>query len=467
MNDNSASDAAGAAGERFLTTLLGNLPGMAYRFANDGHWTTEYASEGTLALTGWRPAELVGNPDRTIFDLVRPEDIEPGYAKIKAALAERRPYQLTYRLITRDGQVKWVFEQGQGVFNERGEVEAVEGFISDITVQKEAQIALARSERNVRSIFENAIFGIFQSTPDGRFRTLNPEAARIIGYSDPQEALDDIQDIAADVYVDPAERRRFLDTIRRDGQVSEWRSEVRHRDGSIIRVVEKSRGVFGADGELKYIEGTIKDVTEELAARSALRESELRALRLQLKPHFLFNTLNTIAMMIRVGDTAKARQMAAMLGEMFRYVLEHEGVETVSLKRELEFCDLYLKVQQYRFEDRLEIERDVDASVLACPVLTLMLQPIAENAIKFGVASVPGRCRVTVAARRREDMLEVELSNDLAPAAGASVAGHGVGVANTRARLDELYGGRAGFRLVPENGRMRAVLSVPITEDGP
>lgn len=465
-------------GERYLSTLLGNLPGMAYRFANDGHWTMEYVSEGALTLTGWRPADLIGNRKRTIFDIAHPDDVEPGYAKVKAALAERRPYLLTYRLVTRDGRVKWVFEQGQGVFGQDGEVEAVEGFISDITLQKEAQVALAKSERNYRSIFDNAIFGIFQSMPDGRFLNLNPAAAQIIGYTDPDEALYSINNIATDVYVDPRQREKFLDDIRRDGRVSEWMSKVRRRDGAVMWVVENSRGVFDSEGELLYIEGTVKDVTEEMAAREALYESEnratelrarladaqLRALKLQLNPHFLFNVLNTVAMMIRVDETEKAQQTVVLLGEMFRYILEFEGEDTVTVEQELSFCELFLSVQQFRFEDRLKIDLRVEDATRGIRVPTLILQPIAENAIKHGVAKVTGQCRVEVTTRIEGDFLAIETSNDARTLDNDTVAGHGIGLTNTRARLRELYGDRASFTLASEGGRVRALLSIPITE---
>jgi PAS domain S-box-containing protein len=465
--------------ERFFSTLLKNLPGMAYRFANDGRWSMEYVSEGALNLTGWRPEELVGAHGRTIFNLAHPDDVMGGYEKVKAALAEQRPYLLTYRLIARDGRIKWVFEQGQGVFDATGAVEAVEGFISDITLQKEAQMALRKSEHTYRSIFENAVFGIFQSLPDGRFLTMNAPAARIIGYDDPDEAIYNINNIATDIYVDPEDRRRYLDAIRRDGQVSEWMSDIRHRDGRIVSIVENSRGVFDSEGELIYIEGTVKDITGEMAARAALHMSErraselraqladaqLRALRLQLKPHFLFNVLNTVAMMIRVGETDKAQRMATLLGEMFRSVLEFEGEETVTLEQELKFCELYLNVQQYRFEDRLAVRREVDDDTLGIRVPTLMLQPIAENSITHGVAKVSGPCRVDIRARRKDNTLMVEISNDTTEQASDATDGHGIGVTNTRARLRELYGEEAKFDLVKVGRRMRAIVSLPIAEN--
>lgn len=464
----------------YLSTLLRNLPGMAYRFANDGQWTIEYASEGALELTGWQPEELINNPDRTIFQLAHAEDVERGYAKVRAALAEKSSYQLTYRITTRDGQVKWVFEQGQGVFDENDEVQAVEGFISDVTSRKEAQEALRKSERQFRSIFENAIFGIFQSTPEGKFLILNPVAAQIVGYSDPNEAMERINDIGTDLYVDPAQRKKFLDAIRREGCVPEWISRVRRRDGSITWVTEKSRGVFGSNGELRYIEGTVRDITEEMAARSALQDSEvraselraqlanaqLRALRLQLKPHFLFNILNTVSMMIRVGDTDKAQQIVTLLGELFRNILEFEGEQTITLEQELKFCELYLQLQRFRFEDRLEIRREVDDEALNVRVPTLLLQPIAENAIVHGVAEMSGKNLVVICGRIDGSQLILEFSNDTRSSEADEIAGHGIGLTNTRTRLRDLYGERAGFELVRSEGRVRAILTLPLKPNG-
>jgi LytS/YehU family sensor histidine kinase len=169
-------------------------------------------------------------------------------------------------------------------------------------------------------------------------------------------------------------------------------------------------------------------------------------------------------MMIRIGESGKAQRMAAMLGEMFRHVLELEGADTITLKRELEFCDLYLSVQQYRFEDRLAVDWDIDTRVLDYPVPTLMLQPVAENAVKFGVSRTTGPCRVAVKAGCEGDRLVVEISNDIPSDFRGTRAGHGIGITNTHARLNEIYGDRASFRLVPDNGCMRAILSVPITE---
>lgn len=459
-----------------LATLLRNLPGMAYRFVNDGHWTVEYASEGAVDLTGWRPDQLVGHRERTIFNLAHPDDIEQSYGTVKAALAGHRPYQLTYRLTTRDGRTKWVWEQGQGIFDGKGKVEAVEGFITDITEQKEAQLALKRSERRFRSIFENAIFGIYQSTPDGRFLIMNPASARILGYDNPEEAVSNINDIATDMYLDPAERDQFLEAIHREGQIPEWISRIRRRDGSVIWVMERSRGIFDAKGGLRYVEGTVRDITGEMAARSALQDVEVRAselraqladarlhaLRLQLNPHFLFNVLNTIGMMIRAEDSDRAQRMIALLGEMFRFVLERENEQTIAFEQEMQFVDLYLALQQFRFESRLRIHRRIDDAVLPLKIPTLILQPIIENAVTHGITGSSGPYRVGVEARRDGGTLVIEISNDAGSGDEPESRGHGIGLANTRRRLRELYGERAELALARQGSRMLALLTLPI-----
>jgi len=117
---------------RTLSTLISNLPGMAYRCLNDAHWTMEFVSEGSLALTGYSPAELKGNRALAYGDLIHPEDKSLVRNSVQAALDEHRPFEIKYRLVTPQAE-KWVWERGQGIYNDRGEVVALEGFITDIS----------------------------------------------------------------------------------------------------------------------------------------------------------------------------------------------------------------------------------------------------------------------------------------------------------------------------------------------
>ncbi len=136
--------------ERMLSTLMHNLPGMAYRCNNNWHWTMDFVSDGCKALTGYAPAELVANARVAYGDLVHPDDRQMVWERVQAALVERVPFQFIYRIHTVSGQEKWVWEQGMGVFWEDGTLLALEGFITDITTHKQTEAALRDSEARIR-----------------------------------------------------------------------------------------------------------------------------------------------------------------------------------------------------------------------------------------------------------------------------------------------------------------------------
>lgn len=129
-----------------LTALLDNLPGVVYRCKNDEHWTMEFLSSGCYALTGYQPEELIGNQEITFAELIHQDDQQVVWESVQEALQERESFQITYRIKTASGHEKWVWEQGSGIFSDQGELEAIEGFISDITEFKETEALLRESE---------------------------------------------------------------------------------------------------------------------------------------------------------------------------------------------------------------------------------------------------------------------------------------------------------------------------------
>jgi PAS domain S-box-containing protein len=131
---------------RMLSTLLRNLPGMAYRCANDPDWTLEFISDGCVELTGYAPQDLVGNAAASYGGLIHPEDRETVWNDVQRALETREAFRLVYRITTRDGAVKWVWEQGRGVYSESG-LEALEGFITDVTESKQLQEQLRHAQK--------------------------------------------------------------------------------------------------------------------------------------------------------------------------------------------------------------------------------------------------------------------------------------------------------------------------------
>jgi signal transduction histidine kinase len=196
-----------------------------------------------------------------------------------------------------------------------------------------------------------------------------------------------------------------------------------------------------------------------LAAR--LAHAELQALKSQLHPHFLFNALNTISALMH-RDVKAADRMLVRLSELLRAALDHTSEQEVMLAEELNFLESYLEIEQTRLAERLTVEVDVPPNVLDAIVPHMILQPLVENAIRHGVAprAVPGT--VTIRARGRRDMLDLEVSDDGPGMPADRSPNGGLGLANTRARLHQFYG--ENFTFEPRNraeGGFRVSLSIP------
>lgn len=193
----------------------------------------------------------------------------------------------------------------------------------------------------------------------------------------------------------------------------------------------------------------------ELAARSAtlegqLARAQLDALRSQLRPHFLFNTLNAISV-LTLEDAARARHMVVRLGSLLRRSLDEDEHE-VPLRQELLFLDDYLDIQRARFGDRLTVTLDVDAAAAEARVPVLLLQPLVENAIEHGWPEKDATTAIALRATRSDGMLRLSVE-DNGPGAGESgQVREGIGLSNTRERLRRLYGDRAAMRLGAAHG---------------
>lgn len=198
----------------------------------------------------------------------------------------------------------------------------------------------------------------------------------------------------------------------------------------------------------------------QLEAR--LAQSQLQVLKMQLHPHFLFNTLHSISALMH-EDVEAADRMMARLSDLLRMTLERAGSQEVPLREELDFLNLYLEIQQTRFGERLMVERDIAAETLDARVPNLILQPLVENAIRHGISSRAAGGRITIRARREEAVLRLEVEDD-GPGMDSGrldANGQGLGLANTRARLEQLCGKahRLDLENVPSGGlRVRLVI---------
>ncbi len=174
--------------QRSYATLLANLPGMAYRCQNNRDWTMEFVSDGCLELTGYWPSDLLHDRKVAYADLILPDDADAVWNDVQTAVSKRRPFQLVYRIKTAEGEVKWVWEQGRGVFSDGGDLLALEGFITDITAQKLAQEALRRERDRAQMYLEEAGVLIVAIDQDQKVTLLNKIACGILGY-DSKEAV--------------------------------------------------------------------------------------------------------------------------------------------------------------------------------------------------------------------------------------------------------------------------------------
>lgn len=197
--------------------------------------------------------------------------------------------------------------------------------------------------------------------------------------------------------------------------------------------------------------------------QTQLAQAQLQALRMQLQPHFLFNTLNAISA-LALADPLQARLMIARLSDLLRLTLEEHHAAEIPLAREMEFLRCYLEIQQVRFQDRLSTQLEVADDTLRAAVPSMILQPLVENALRHGLLAKPTPGRLRIASRREGDELHLHVDDDgLGLPPGGALEGLGLG--NTRARLQVLFGVAASLALnANAEGGTRVELRLPYRE---
>lgn len=201
---------------------------------------------------------------------------------------------------------------------------------------------------------------------------------------------------------------------------------------------------------IKYYR-VFQEVRESALKSAAMaHEAQLKMLRYQLNPHFLFNTLNAISTLILERETELANRMVMRLSSFLRYSLDNDPMQKITLRQELAALQLYLDIEKVRFEDRLNLELDIDAEAENALIPSLLLQPLIENAVKYGIARSEEGGNLSIAAKVFAGDLLLQLSDDgpgVELVDGEIPDAKGVGLRNTRERLVELYGNQHSFRL--------------------
>lgn len=222
--------------------------------------------------------------------------------------------------------------------------------------------------------------------------------------------------------------------------------------------------VLVADQALAYQRRYREAALAKAQLEARLVEAQLDALKQQLHPHFLFNTINAITVLMRKGESASAIRMLGGLSDLLRRSLSSLHVERVAFDTELDFIDRYLEIQTMRFPDRLRVTMEIADDARQASFPSMLLQPIVENAIEHGIAPRVGGGRITIAARVVDRTLRVEVCDDGVGLDSPGTPGHGVGLTNVRKRLAQLYPGTHAFRLEPANPGCRAILELPYEE---
>jgi len=205
-------------------------------------------------------------------------------------------------------------------------------------------------------------------------------------------------------------------------------------------------------------------VAERRAAQyaRAAQQAELRSLRYQVNPHFLFNTLNSLSSLVMTGQAAQAEAMIMNLSTFYRTSLSGDPLEDVTLEEEVRLQRLYLDIEAIRFPDRLRTRFDIPESLKQACVPGLILQPLVENAIKYGVSRASRPVTIAIAARSENGRLVVTVSDTGNPIAGDADSGSGIGLANVRDRLAARFGAEASMEwLAPEDGGFVVRLILP------
>jgi two-component system, LytTR family, sensor histidine kinase AlgZ len=199
----------------------------------------------------------------------------------------------------------------------------------------------------------------------------------------------------------------------------------------------------------------------EMEVKVLAREAELKALKAQLDPHFLFNSLNSISSLCG-SNPSSARTLTTLLAEYLRKSLRFGSAESITLSEELELASSYLAIERIRFGPRLEIEQQIDESVRGYRLPPLLLQPLVENAVTHGIGNLIEGGVVQIAANRDDTHVRISVENRCDPDRPSSRRGEGIGLANTKRRVATFYGDGARVEVLNEPERFRVALALPL-----
>jgi LytS/YehU family sensor histidine kinase len=242
-----------------------------------------------------------------------------------------------------------------------------------------------------------------------------------------------------------------------------FRFSVQQQGGNVAIIEQRAPALFVA-GALLYLLAVafhylLVAIERSVEVRTLAREAELKLLKAQLDPHFLFNSLNSISSLCG-SNPASARTLTTLLAEYLRKSLRTGSAESITLSEELELASSYLAIERIRFGPRLELAQEIDESVRGFRVPPLLLQPLVENAVKHGIGQLLEGGTLQIAAVRDGGQVRISVDNSCDPDR-VPQQGENIGLANTRRRVEMFYGPAARMEILNESTRFRVALVLP------
>ena len=259
--------------QRVMSTLLSNLQGMAYRCRNDRTWTMEFVSQGSRSLTGYAPQDLIDNKRIAYNEIIHPTDRQAVADEVDTALAANKPFELTYRIITLDGQTKWVWEQGRGIQRD-GALEFIEGYITDITELKQTEKALAYEQSLLRALMDNTPDHIYFKDIHSRFIRVSRSHIEKFGIDDPEQAVGKTD---FDFFAEEQAQKFYNEEqeIMRTGRPMVGVEELETRPSRDSTWVSTTKiPLCDQSGSILGTFGISRDITERKQSEEALRQNE-------------------------------------------------------------------------------------------------------------------------------------------------------------------------------------------------
>jgi PAS domain S-box-containing protein len=255
------------AAEAKYRALVEQLPAITYsaESGTNGRWS--FVSPQIHSILGFTAEEWMAEP-KLWHSRLHPDDVERAMTLERHSEATGAPLDAEYRMIARDGRVVWFRDIASVVPGPGPSPVRMQGVMLDVTASKHAEIAQHEAEERLRSIFENCVEGIFQTTPEGRYISLNPALARMTGYSSPEEKQAAVHNIATQEFVDPSRRAEQQRLLESHGRIENFEYQIYRKDGAKVWLCDNARAVRDSSGKILYYEGTTEDITHRKRAET-------------------------------------------------------------------------------------------------------------------------------------------------------------------------------------------------------